>query len=355
MRISAAALPLAMALGLAGCGTAHRGHASRADRSATHASPTTAHRSPAVMPPVQALVTAETENRLLVVDLPSGRVARQVTLPPDPEDIAATGNGGLVTVVSSKAGKVTVLDRRTLRPLKIFAGFDAPHIVAISPGGQYAYITDDPRGQVAVIGLHTDKLLARVFVGAGAHHLSFSPDGRQVWVALGESASQIAILTTVVSTPPPPASPVVDPGQPRAIGRLAPGFLAHDLSFTPNGREVWITSASGTDVGVFGARDRRQLFRVPVGPPPQHIVFSGHYAYLTSGYGGILEKVDATSGRVTTRTSAPYGSFELDAADGYVVTTSLLRGTLAIYTPDLKLLRVVKLAPATREVAVSRA
>jgi hypothetical protein len=57
---------------------------------------------------------------------------------------------------------------------------------------------------------------------------------------------------------------------------------------------------------------------------------------------------------VITRAAAPYGSFELAAEDGYVVTSSLLRGTLAIYTPDLKQLRVVKLAPATREVAISR-
>jgi hypothetical protein len=57
---------------------------------------------------------------------------------------------------------------------------------------------------------------------------------------------------------------------------------------------------------------------------------------------------------VIRRATAPYGSFELDAADGYVVTSSLLRGTLAIYDPSLKLLRVVKLAPAAREVAITR-
>ena len=50
---------------------------------------------------------------------------------------------------------------------------------------------------------------------------------------------------------------------------------------------------------------------------------------------------------------SPYGSFELDAGHGYVVSSSLLRGTLAIYTPQLRLLRVVRVAPAAREVAVS--
>src|SRR5262249_35973143 len=40
-------------------------------------------------PPPQALITAETENRLLVVDLPSGRVVRRLAVAPDPEHIAA--------------------------------------------------------------------------------------------------------------------------------------------------------------------------------------------------------------------------------------------------------------------------
>jgi len=83
------------------------------------------------------------------------------------------------------------------------------------------------------------------------------------------------------------------------------------------------------------------------------VVLQGRYAYLTSGYGCIIERLDAATGRVLAKAKSPYGSFELAADGRYVVTSSLLRGTLAIYTPELKLLRVVHLAPATREVALS--
>jgi DNA-binding beta-propeller fold protein YncE len=307
-----------------------------------------------VLSPPQALVTDEAQNRLLVVDLPSGRIARSVRVPADPEDIATSGNGGVVIVVSSQAGKVTILDRDTLRTIKTFAGFQQPHIAAISHDGSYAYITDDARGTLTVIRLSDMKLVDTVSVGLGAHHLAFSPTDRTVWVALGENAQQITTLSTVVSRPPPPASPIVDPGHPHVIGHFSPGFAAHDLAFSPDGRSIWITSATGSDVTAFDARTHHILFRVPVGAGPQHLVFEGSYAYITSGYGSIIEKVKSTTGRVITRASAPYGSFELDAADGYVVTTSLLRGTLAIYNPSLKLLRIVKLAPATREVAISR-
>ncbi len=341
---------------LAACGSRQPIKPSASAHSPTKATSTPAPTSiPASSPRApQALVTDETQNRLLVVDLPDGRVARRLPLPADPEDIAATDNGGVAVVVSSRSGKVTVLGRDTLGTLKTFGGFDQPHIAAITPDDAYAYITDDALGTLTVVRLSDMKITSRLPVGAGAHHLTISPDERQVWVALGESARTITILTTVIRTPPSPSSPVIDAGHPHVIGHLTPGFPAHDLSFSPDGRRVWISSAVGRGVTVFDARTRKVLFRVPVGPPPQHLAVQGRYAYLTSGYGSTIEKVNATTGRVITRTSAPYGSFELDAADGYVATASLLRGTLAIYTPNLRLLRIVKLAPATREVAISR-
>lgn len=91
-----------------------------------------------------------------------------------------------------------------------------------------------------------------------------------------------------------------------------------------------------------------------MGAPPQHIAFSGGYAYLTSGYGDVLAQVALDDGHVIRKVSAPYGSFDLDAADGYVVTASLFRGTLAIYNQHLHLLRVRHLAPSAEDVVLSR-
>jgi DNA-binding beta-propeller fold protein YncE len=291
-------------------------------------------------PRVQALVTAQTEERLLVVAMPAGRVVRAVRIGADPGYVDATRH--VVVVVSSNPGAVTLLDRRSLRVLKMIRGFDAPHIPAISPDGRYAYVTDDASGELAVIDLLSHKLLGRVFVGAGAHHLAFSPDERHVWVALGQTAQTITLLRAR------------DPGHPHVVGSFHPPFLAHDLLFSPGGRDVWVTSADTSYVAVFSVGPRRLLFRVPAGPPPQHLVFAAGYAYITSGYGSSIEKVNLLTGRVVRRTGAPYGSFDLDAAGGYVATASLLKGTLAVYDKQLRLIRIRQLAPSTEDVALSR-
>jgi len=324
------------ALGAAGCGGVRLVSSHPRDR----APKVSRAPSPKRRPPVQALVTAQTANRLLVVAVPGGRIIRAARVGGDAAYVDAAR--GLVVVVSSDPGMVTLLDRRSLHVIKVIRGFSSPHIPAISPDGRYAYVTDDGSGELAVIRLSNHRLLGRVFVGVGAHHLAFSPDGRHVWVALGQTAQTITLLRAL------------NPGHPRVLGRFHPPFLAHDLLFSPGGGEVWVTSADADYVGVFSARTRRLLFRVRAGAPPQHIVFANGHAYITSGYGSSIEKVDLFTGRVLRRTAAPYGSFDLDAAGGYVATASLLRGTLAIYDKQLRLIGLRQLAPSTEDVALSR-
>jgi YVTN family beta-propeller protein len=268
-------------------------------------------------------------------------VVRRIAVPPDPEDLAADGNGGEIAVVSAAAGKVTLLAGDTFRRLKVLAGFGRPHIAAIAPDGQHAYVTDDARGTLTAIDLVNLRVTSTIHVGAGAHHLCFDIKDQMAWVALGESARNIVLLSTQDFT------------HPRVIGHLPPSSPVHDLACSPDSPRVWLTSASGRDVTVVDGFGQGVVFRVPVGPAPQHVALEGSYAYLTSGYRGVIEQVDAATGRILAKAKSPYGSFELAAGDGYVVTSSLLRGTLAIYTPGLKLLRTVHLAPATREVALS--
>jgi DNA-binding beta-propeller fold protein YncE len=179
-----------------------------------------------------------------------------------------------------------------------------------------------------------------MFVGAGAHHMGISPDGRSLWVALGQSASKIVLLDTA------------RPGHPRVVGAFDPGFLAHAVEFAHDGRRVWISSANGLDVSVFSAAQHRLLFRVPSGASPQHIAFAGSSAYVTSGYGSAIERVSLSTGRVLRRVRAPYGSFELDTGGGFVVASSLFRGTLAVYDDNLDRERTLHVAPVTEDVVI---
>ena len=202
-------------------------------------------------------------------------------------------------------------------------------------------MTDDQRAELDTISLSARRVVSRLYVGALAHHLTVSPNGRQAWVALSETAD--TIVTVDLS----------HPARPRVSGRFYPGFAVHDLAFSPDGQRVWATGATTAQVGVFDAKTHRLLFRVAAGAGPQHVAFAGDNAYLTSGYGSSIEMVNRTTGTVTHTTSIPYGSFELDIGGGLIVTSSLFTGSLAVLTDKLRLLRVIHLAPVTRDVALA--
>lgn len=288
-----------------------------------------------------ALVTAESENEVLAVSVPGGKVLRRVHIQ-DPQAIAAEVNGQAVVV--SPKGTVTLLDWRTLKVLAVLRNFRSPQIAAVTPDGEWVYVTDAATGELSVIELLTRRVVDRVYVGAGAHHLAISPNFQRAWVALGESAQTIVMLDTSKAN------------RPRVIGHIHPRVAAHDLIFAPNGRTVWISSARAPYISVLNASSGRVVATVPAGPGPQHIAFGAYThapVFITSGYGSTLEMVNAATHKVLRRVPVPYGSFNLATAGGLVVTASLLDGAVSEYTTTLRRWMRVTVAPRTRDVAIS--
>jgi hypothetical protein len=288
-----------------------------------------------------ALVTAETSNEVLAVSLGphGGRVLRRVHLA-DPLMIAAGPSGPAVVV--NPSGAVTLLAWHTLRPIKAFRSFRSPKVAAVAPDGTLAYVTDEGTGYLSVIDLARRTIVGRVFVGLEAHHLGISPDGRRIWVALGETARTVVRLD------------LSNPRKPRVLGRFHPRFGAHDVSFAPDGRTVWVTSPSRSTVSGYSLGGAL-LWTAGAGRPPGHVAFSGGRALVPSGYGSLLSAFTWRSpSRAPDRTSAPYGSFNLSTYGGYVVTTSLFTGQVSEFrVRNLHRLWTTKVAPAARYVAIS--
>ena len=291
-----------------------------------------------------ALVSAETSNEVLALSLGKygGRVLRRVHLV-DPLMIAAPVHGPAVVV--STTGTVTLLAWHSLRPIKVFHAFRSPKVAEIAPGGRLAYVTDEKTGKLSVIDLRRPRIVGRIFVGLQAHHFGISPDGRRIWVALGETARTVVRLDSS------------NPRKPHVIGRFHPRFGAHDVAFAPDGRTVLVTSPSGPGgVSAYAAVGRpRMLWSAGAGRGPEHVAFSGGKALVSSGYSSSLDALFWRSpSRAPLAAAAPYGSFNLVTYGGFVVTTSLLTGQVSEFqVRDLHRLWTTKVAPAARYVAIS--
>jgi DNA-binding beta-propeller fold protein YncE len=263
-----------------------------------------------------ALVTAELRNELVVVALPGGRVVRRIPVAADPKTVSAAP-GGPVAVVSPGSGTVTVFSAG-LRRLAVFRDFRSPQLATFTPDGEYLLVTDAAAGTLTSIELARMRVVGRVAVGTGAHHLAVSPNDRRAWVALGESANTIVVVD------------VADPRHMRVLRRLLPAAQAHDIAFDPDGRTVWISSASQPYVSVYGAASGRLLDTVPAGSAPQHVLFAAGHAYVTSGYGSSIEMVDPARRTVIQRADLPYGSFNLASVRRWLVATSVLDGEVTV-------------------------
>jgi DNA-binding beta-propeller fold protein YncE len=286
-----------------------------------------------------ALVTAELRDELVVMSVPGGKVLRRIHVAHDPKTVAS-GPGGPVAVVSPGSGTVTVFGRG-LQRVAAFRHFRSPQLATFTADGEYLLVTDADAGTLTSIELADMRIVGRVAVGAGAHHLASSPDRRRAWVALGETAATLVVVD------------ISNPRHLRVVRRLHPAAAAHDIAFSPDGRTVWVSSASEPYVSVYSAAGGRLVDTVPAGRAPQHVVFAAGRAYITSGYGASIEMVAPAVRRVVRRADLPYGSFNLASAGPWLVVTSVLNGKVTMLRAStLRRGAETTVATAARSVAV---
>ena len=289
-----------------------------------------------------AIVVAETANKVFAVSLgPHGGHVLKTASIADPLMVAAPLRGPAV-VLSPATGTVTLLAWHTLRPVKVFRGFRDPEVARIAPGDRYVYVNDNRTGDLTVIDLVRRRIVDRLYVGVGAHHMAFSPDGKRMWIALSEVATTVVRLDTS------------DLARPRIVGDLHPRFPGHSVGFSPDSRTVWLSSAHASYVMVYSAATARLVKLIQAGPAPQEVGFSGTRALLTSGYGSSIEAVLWRTYRRVGTAAMPYGSFNLATYGGMVVTSSLLDGHVTeLDAATLHRLWTVQVAPETRYVAIA--
>jgi DNA-binding beta-propeller fold protein YncE len=282
-----------------------------------------------------ALVTADTQARVGVVELDSGRILRSIPTLGGPRSVETVGNTGVVCHTTH--GAVSVIDGPTLRVRRVLHGFSEPRYTAAAPNGRHAFITDSARGEVVTIDVLKGRVLGRVAVGGPARHISISPDGRILWVSLGSQAEVVAIVD------------VSRPAAPRLLHRVRPSFLAHDVGFAPGGRHVWVSSGDRGTLAVYDRRTGNVLRRLQADAPPQHVTFIGGNAYVTSGDDGTLRVHSLRDGRVLRLTRIPVGSYNVQEAGGWIVTPSLDRGTLCVLDRRGRLRRRVQVSPSSHD------
>lgn len=117
--------------------------------------------------------------------------------------------------------------------------------------------------------------------------------------------------------------------RPRLVRRFLPPFLAHDVGWASGGKRVWVSSGDRNEVAIYAARSGRLLKRLAADKPPQHFTFRGELVFVASGESGTLHVHRVDGHRVGT-TLIPDDSYNVQQANGWVVTPGLGTGTLCL-------------------------
>jgi len=286
-----------------------------------------------------ALVTADHDGFVAVVDLARRRVVHRIATLDGPRSVEP-GAGAGALVAHADAGAVTLLDGSPLRVRRVLRGFGEPRYASIAPGGAHAFVTDSAHGELAVVDLRRGRVVTRLEVGTGARHLTLDPAGRTLWIALGSTAAVLVVVDVAV------------PLAPRVVRRIAPPFGAHDVAFSPSGRRVWVTGGRTARVALYGASRDRPAAVLAADAPPQHVTFGPHAAYVASGGGRSLTVHALADGGVRHRAVTPLGSYNIARGAAAVVTPSLGTGELTVLDAAGRVQWAVTVAGAAHDACV---
>jgi YVTN family beta-propeller protein len=170
-----------------------------------------------------AYVTNNEGNTVSVINTATNTVTATITGFNYPLGVAVTPDGAYAYVANSGGNSVSVISTATNTVTatistyfgpNIFGGASAPHDVAITPNGAYAYATNVASGTVSVISTATNTITANITVGGEPNGVAITPDGAYAYVANLDSntVSVISTSNAITSpTPTPTASPTASP------------------------------------------------------------------------------------------------------------------------------------------------
>jgi YVTN family beta-propeller protein len=188
---------------------------------------------------------------LTVVDLPGRKVVRTLQLAPysRPHGIVwlADGRRALVTAETDRALLVVDTEKGVVERA-LLTGAEISHMVAAAPDGRRAYVANIGSGSVSVFDLGSGERLKEIRTGRGAEGIAVTRDGAEIWVTNRDA-------DTVT---------VVDAAKLEVVATLAAPAFPIRAAATPDGRHMLVTCARSGDLAVFEVATRRLTRRVPL-------------------------------------------------------------------------------------------
>lgn len=180
------------------------------------------------------------------------RHVASISLKAEPHDLAVAPNGRSLWVTLNGTDELAVVDLREHRVARYVATGQSPHDILFSPSGQL-WVTDWS-GPVHVFR-SDGKLRRSVELGEEAHHLAFTPDGREAWITDHGVNRTFVVATRSL----------------RVVASLAVPGAPHHVAVTADGSLAAVADHDNGTLVVFDVVRRKPVRTIEVGPGPHGV------------------------------------------------------------------------------------
>jgi len=251
-------------------------------------------------------VTNEAESTLDVADLKTLKVTKHIPLTNHPNNVAVSKDGKRVyAAIVAGAGAVDVIDTVSLTRVKSIRTEGGIHNVYVTPDGKYVVAGSIPGRKVFVIDQKTEEIVWTVPTREGVRPMAFdtNPDGstKRIFVQLSGFNGFTTIdfsthkLGEEIKLPELPAAEKVTEG--------LQGAPAHGLAVTPDGRTLGVLSKMNTRIYFFSLPDLKMQGESKVGHHPDWLTFTpdGKRVYVANAGSNSVSVVDVATRKEITQ------------------------------------------------------
>jgi len=195
----------------------------------------------------------EVGNSLTVLDWPAGEVTATIALGENtrPHGMAFLPDGSLV-VTTEGSDRVVVVDVATGDiTQQIDVGEGVAHMVAASPDGRFAWVTNISAGTLEKVDLSVGEVVGTIVTGAGAEGVGVARGGQEVWVT-NRADDTVS---------------VIDADSLEAVALLESAGFPIRVDMTDDGRHALVTNARAATLSVFDIGQRTLVATVQIADP----------------------------------------------------------------------------------------
>jgi len=242
-------------------------------------------------------ISDEALHTLDVVDAKTLAVTKRIPLSGRPNNVTITGDGRKVYVgIREEPGALDVIDTVSLTSMKTVPVKGAIHNVYVTPDSKFAVAGSIPQRTISIVDTSTDTLVRSIELSAGIRPMAFdaNADGstRNIYVQLSNFHGFAVVDFASGKETARIEHPPIEGEHPHTDGLQ--GAPAHGLGVSPDGKTLWSTSKVYGYAYVHSLPDLKEIGRVFVGQHPEWVTFTpdGRYVYVAAAGDNMTFAID---------------------------------------------------------------